>query len=177
MQAGINAVFRIMAQNQNNPERHGRFQNNILISINSIIWVSWSPPCSAVLGKHPTCLFRHTPRICLCGGYCIAILATRPNTNHGKFTEDDIRINGPTCSSSATSSGWTCTIMTGPCRRCCPTKIISTAACGITISSVVLAKKYRFLRIAYNIFMWDWSSASLPSPSPLLRLRCKRRIK
>jgi hypothetical protein len=85
-----------------------------------------------------------------------SILATRPNVNHGKFTEDDIRNKrtnllffGNFFRMSLQDYDWAMQEMLGD-----RDYLYSSIVKDNYFLGVVLAKKYNYLRIAYNIFMY-----------------------
>jgi hypothetical protein len=85
-----------------------------------------------------------------------AILATRPNVTHGTFTEDDVRQKktnllffGNFYKMSLPDYDWAMQEMLAD-----KDYLYSSITKDNYFLGVVLAKKYRFLRIAYNIFMF-----------------------
>lgn len=154
---GINTVFRIMAQNQNNLSGMADSKANILISVNSIILSIVISTMFSQLEKTPNLLIPVILLVSVCvAAIVFAILATRPNTNHGKFTEDDIknkRTNllffGNFFRMNLHDYDWAMQEMLSD-----KDYLYSSVVKDNYFLGVVLAKKYRFLRIAYNIFMW-----------------------
>ncbi|MFN8289019.1 MAG: DUF5706 domain-containing protein [Chitinophagaceae bacterium] len=154
---GINTVFRIMAQNQNNLSGMADSKANILISVNSIILSIVISTMFSQLEKTPNLLIPVIILVSVCvAAIVFAILATRPNVNHGKFTSDDIknkRTNllffGNFFRMSLHDYDWAMQEMLAD-----KDYLYSSVVKDNYFLGVVLAKKYRFLRIAYNIFMW-----------------------
>lgn len=154
---GINTVFRIMAQNQNNLSGMADSKANILISVNSIILSIVISTMFAQLEKTPNLMIPVILLVSVCvAAIVFAILATRPNTNHGKFTEDDIknkRTNllffGNFFRMNLHDYDWAMQEMLSD-----KDYLYSSVVKDNYFLGVVLAKKYRFLRIAYNVFMW-----------------------
>jgi len=154
---GIATVFRIMAQNQNNLSGMADSKANILISVNSIILSIVIGTISTKLAANPEMKYPVGILVTVCVSAIIfSILATRPNTNHGKFTEDDIRNKktnllffGNFFKMGLQDYDWAMQEMLGD-----RDYLYSSIVKDNYFLGVVLAKKYRFLRIAYNIFMY-----------------------
>ena len=154
---GIATVFRIMAQNQNNLSGMADSKANILISVNSIILSIVIGTISTKLAANPEMKIPVGILVAVCVSAIIfSILATRPNTNHGKFTEDDIRNKktnllffGNFFKMGLQDYDWAMQEMLGD-----RDYLYSSIVKDNYFLGVVLAKKYRFLRIAYNIFMY-----------------------
>jgi len=154
----ISTVFRIVAQSQNNLSQMADTKANILISVNSII-------LSIVIGT----VFRDLTTtdtnlqipIAILVIICVtaivfSILATRPNITSGTFTKEDIankKTNllffGNFHKMGLGDYDWAMTEMLADKNYLYSSMIKDTYFLGI-----VLAKKYRYLRIAYNIFMF-----------------------
>ena len=154
---GISTVFRIMAQNQNNLSQMADSKANILISVNAIIL---SIVISSLVTKLDTNRNLYLPfflLIAVCvSSIVFSILATRPNVNHGTFTQDDIhnkRTNllffGNFYKMGLKDYDWAMLEMLDD-----KDYLYSSIVKDNYFLGVVLAKKYRFLRIAYNIFMY-----------------------
>jgi predicted metal-dependent HD superfamily phosphohydrolase len=153
----IATVFRIMAQNQANLGQMADTKSNILISVNAII-------LSFVIGtlfeKILTDSYLQIP-VTLLVLVCVlsivfSILATRPNISEGTFTKEDIankKTNllffGNFHKMGLADYEWGMTEMMGD-----KVYLYSSMIKDNYFLGVVLAKKYRFLRIAYNIFMF-----------------------
>jgi predicted metal-dependent HD superfamily phosphohydrolase len=153
----ISTVFRIVAQSQNNLSQMADSKANILISVNSII-------LSIVIGTVFKDLLTDSnlqiPVIILVTVCVLAIvfsiLATRPNVTSGTFTKEDIadkKTNllffGNFHKMGYGDYDWAMTEMLADKNYLYSSMIKDTYFLGI-----VLAKKYRYLRIAYNIFMY-----------------------
>lgn len=160
----IATVFRIMAQNQANLGQMADTKSNILISVNAII-------LSFVIGT----LFKQlltdanlqvpvTILVIVCVlSMVFSILATRPTISEGTFTKEDIankKTNllffGNFHKMSLTDYDWGMTEMLGDKNYLYSSMIKDNYFLG-----VILAKKYRYLRIAYNIFMFGLVIAML----------------
>jgi len=154
---GIATVFRIMAQNHSALSQMADSKANILISVNSIIL---SIIISSLFEKLQTDTRLQLP-VALIVIVCVAsiifgILATRPNVSGGTFTKEDIsnkKTNllffGNFHNMSLPDYEWGMTEMLGDKDYLYNSMIKDNYFLGI-----VLAKKYRYLRLAYNIFMY-----------------------
>ncbi len=154
---GISTVFRIVAQNQNNLSQMADAKANILISVNSIILSIIISTLSTKIQENPNLLI---PVICLVlvcvTAIVFSILATRPNVTHGTFTQEDIHKKktnllffGNFYKMSLPDYDWAMQEMLGD-----KDYLYSSIVKDNFFLGVVLAKKYRFLRYAYNIFMY-----------------------
>ena len=151
------AVFRIMASNQSNLSKMADDKAHIMISVNSII-------LSVIVGflgkelKSNYNLIYPTIAIVATGVLTIvfSILATRPNVSSGKFTREDIQNKktnllffGNFFRMSLPDYDWAMQEMLNDKQYLYSSMIKDNYFLG-----VVLAKKYRYLRISYNIFMY-----------------------
>ena len=153
----IATVFRIMAQNHSALSQMADSKANILISVCSIIL---SLLIGSLIEKLQTDTYLQMPMgvisiVCVTT-IIFGILATRPNVSSGTFSRDDIsqkRANllffGNFHGMSLQDYNWGMTEMLGDKEYMNNSMIKDNYFLG-----VVLAKKYRYLRIAYNIFMY-----------------------
>lgn len=153
----IATVFRIVAQSQNNLSQMADNKSNILISVNAIIL---SIIIGTVLDKLETNTYLRIP-VAILVTVCItaivfAILATRPNVTSGTFTKEDIAAKktnllffGNFHKMGLGDYDWAMTELLADKKYLYSSMIKDTYFLGI-----VLAKKYRYLRIAYNVFMF-----------------------
>jgi predicted metal-dependent HD superfamily phosphohydrolase len=153
----ISTVFRIVAQSQNNLSQMADSKSNILISVNAIIL---SIMISSVFDKLKTDTYLQVPFtilvvVCVLS-MVFSILATRPNVTSGTFTKEDIankKTNllffGNFHKMGYPDYDWAMTELLDDKNYLYSSMIKDTYFLGI-----VLAKKYRYLRIAYNIFMY-----------------------
>jgi len=153
----IATVFRIMAQNHSALSQMADSKANILISVNSIIL---SLLIGSLIEKLQTDTYLQIPMgvitlVCVTS-IIFGILATRPNISSGTFSRDDIsnkRANllffGNFHGMSLQDYNWGMTEMLGDKEYMNNSMIKDNYFLG-----VVLAKKYKYLRIAYNIFMY-----------------------
>ena len=154
---GISTVFRIVAQNQNNLSGMADSKANILISVNSIILSIIISSLSTKLEENPNLLIPVVVLVLVCvSAIVFSILATRPNVNHGTFTQEDIHNKktnllffGNFYKMSLPDYDWAMQEMLAD-----KDYLYSSIAKDNYFLGVVLAKKYRFLRYAYNIFMY-----------------------
>ena len=153
----ISTVFRIVAQSQNNLSQMADSKANILISVNSIIL---SIIIGTVYDKLVTDTNLQVPVTILVTTCVLAIvfgiLATRPNVTSGTFTKEDIankKTNllffGNFHKMGYPDYDWAMTELLADKNYLYSSMIKDTYFLGI-----VLAKKYKYLRIAYNIFMY-----------------------
>jgi predicted metal-dependent HD superfamily phosphohydrolase len=151
------AVFRIMASNQSNLSKMADDKAHIMISVNSII-------LSVIVGflskelKNNYNLIYPTIAIVTTGVLTIvfSILATRPNVTSGKFTREDIQNKktnllffGNFFRMSLSDYDWAMQELLNDKQYLYSSMIKDNYFLG-----VVLAKKYKYLRISYNIFMY-----------------------
>ena len=154
---GISTVFRIVAQNQNNLSGMADSKANILISVNSIILSIVISSLSTKLETNPNLLIPVIVLVIVCvSAIVFSILATRPNVSHGTFTQEDIHQKktnllffGNFYKMSLPDYDWAMQEMLGD-----KDYLYSSIAKDNYFLGVVLARKYRFLRYAYNIFMF-----------------------
>ncbi|MEQ1675276.1 MAG: Pycsar system effector family protein [Chitinophagaceae bacterium] len=160
----IATVFRIMAQSHTGLSQMADSKANILISVNSIIL---SIIISTLFEKLKTDAYLQIP-VGIIVIVCVAsivfgILATRPNVTSGTFTRDDIASKkanllffGNFHNMNLEDYNWGMTEMLSDKYYMNSSMIKDNYFLG-----VVLAKKYRYLRIAYNIFMFGLIIAML----------------
>jgi predicted metal-dependent HD superfamily phosphohydrolase len=160
----VSTVFRIVAQSQNNLSQMADSKSNILISVNAIIL---SIMISSVFEKLKTDTYLQIPftilvTICVVS-MVFSILATRPTITSGKFTKEDIadkKTNllffGNFHKMGYADYDWGMTELLADKNYLYSSMIKDTYFLG-----VVLAKKYRYLRIAYNIFMFGLIAAMI----------------
>jgi len=154
---GIQTVFRTTSNNHMELSSMADNKSHIMISVNSIIIsvtlsvlvarISYYPQFIA-----PACILLLTCLVSL----TFAILATRPSVSSGKFTEDDIRSKkanllffGNFHKMQLQDYQWGMNQLMKDREY-----LYNTMMMDIYFLGVVLARKYRYLRIAYTIFMW-----------------------
>ncbi|MES1218675.1 MAG: Pycsar system effector family protein, partial [Bacteroidota bacterium] len=154
---GISTVFRIMASNHANLSHMADNKAHIMISVNSIILSVVISLLIRHLDEHQNLVI---PTITLVG-FCVAatifaVLATRPNVSQGTFTKDDIHHKktnllffGNFHSMQLEEYDWAMKEMMSD-----KDYLYGSMIKDIYYLGVVLAKKYKYLRISYNIFMF-----------------------
>ena len=154
---GISTVFRIMAQNQNNLSQMADSKANILISVNSIILSIIISTLFTKLDSNPNLQLPVVLLVIVCvTAIVFSILATRPNVNHGTFTQDDIHNKktnllffGNFYKMGLHDYDWAMQEMLND-----KNYLYNSIVKDNYFLGLVLAKKYSFLRIAYNVFMF-----------------------
>lgn len=160
----IATVFRIMAQSHSNLSGMADSKANILISVNSIILSIMISTLFEKLQTDPNLQIPLGVITIVCvASIVFGILATRPNVTHGTFTRDDIASKktnllffGNYHNMNLEDYNWGMTEMLSDKNYMNASMIKDQYFLG-----VVLAKKYRYLRIAYNIFMYGLILAML----------------
>ncbi|HTE24470.1 Pycsar system effector family protein [Flavitalea sp.] len=157
VERSIATMFRIISDNHVSLSQMADSKANIMISVNTIVM---SILVSVLLGKlqfYPEYIL---PTIILLGvclsAVVFAILATRPNVSSGTFTKEDIinkKVNllffGNFYNMGLQDYDWAMKEMMSD-REYLNSSMIK----DIYFLGVVLARKYKYLRISYNIFMF-----------------------
>ena len=154
---GISTVFRIVAQNQNNMSQMADSKANIMISVNAIVLSIVIANLITELQKNQYLRYPVILLVVVCvSAIVFSILATRPNVSHGKFTQEDIHNKktnllffGNFYKMSLPDYDWAMEEMLKD-----KDYLYSSIVKDVYFLGLVLARKYRFLRIAYNIFMF-----------------------
>ncbi len=154
---GIQTMFRTTSNNHFELSSLADGKGNIMISVNSIILSISLTLLLARLAFYPEYVIPTIILIVVClASIVFAILATRPSVNKGRFTEDDIRKKrtnllffGNFHRMQLEEYNWAMNEMLKD-REYLYNSMIK----DIYFLGVVLAKKYKFLRISYTIFMW-----------------------
>ena len=153
---GIQTMLRLASSNNLRLSEMADRKANILISVNAIII---SVSISVLFRKFETDPFLVIPTIIFLTSSVItivlSILATRPTITGGKFSKEDItakKVNllffGNFYKASLEDFRWGMGIMMRD-----PEYLYGSLIKDVYFLGVVLGKKYRLLRIAYNIFM------------------------
>ena len=161
---GMATVFRIMAQNHSALSQMADSKANILISVNAIILSIMITSLFEKLQTDPNLQIPVAVIVAVCvSSIVFSILATRPNVSGGTFTREDIaakRTNllffGNFHNMSLDDYNWGMTEMLNDKYYMNNSMIKDNYFLG-----VVLAKKYKYLRIAYNVFMYGLIIAML----------------
>ncbi len=154
---GISTVFRIMANNHANLSQMADSKANIMISVNSIILSVVISVLVRRLEEDKYLILPTTSLVLVCVATIIyAVKATRPNISEGKFTREDIhnkRTNllffGNFHNMKLPDYDWAMKEMLSS-----RDYLYSSMIKDLYFLGVVLAKKYRWLRLSYNIFMY-----------------------
>ncbi len=159
-QRGIQTMFRLTSANHLRLSSMSDNKSHIMITVNSIII---SVVVSVLFGKFaasassreyiiPACILL---AVCL-GSMTFSILATRPSVSGGRFTEEDIR-NKKT---NLLFFGNFYRMELEDYQRAMNQMmkdgeyLYNSMIKDIYFLGIVLAKKYKYLRISYTIFMW-----------------------
>lgn len=159
---GIQTMFRTTSNNHFELSSLADSKSNIMISVNSIIISVTLTVLLARLAFYPHYIIPTIILLAVClSSIIFAILATRPSISGGRFTEEDIRNKktnllffGNFYRMSLDEYNWGMNEMLKD-REYLYNSMIK----DIYFLGVVLAKKYRYLRIAYTIFMWGLIAA------------------
>ncbi|MEI9947020.1 MAG: Pycsar system effector family protein [Chitinophagaceae bacterium] len=154
---GISTVFRIMASNHANLSQMADSKANIMISVNSIILSVVVSVLIRHLDENKYLILPTIMLVLVCVGTIIyAVKATRPNVSQGTFTKEDIQLKktnllffGNFHSMALPDYDWAMKEMLND-----KDYLYSSMVKDLYFLGVVLAKKYKLLRISYNIFMY-----------------------
>jgi predicted metal-dependent HD superfamily phosphohydrolase len=154
---GISTVFRIMANNHASLSQMADSKANIMISVNSIILSVVISVLVRKISEEPHLIIPTIMLILVCVTTIVfAVKATRPNITEGRFTKEDIQNKktnllffGNFHNMSHPDYDWAMREMLDS-RDYLNGSMIK----DIYYLGLVLAKKYRWLRISYNIFMY-----------------------
>ena len=178
---GVQTVFRTTSNNHMELSSMADNKSHIMISVNSIIISVTLSVLVARIAHYPEFIAPAGVLLLTClASLTFAILATRPSVSSGKFTEDDIRSKkanllffGNFHKMQLLDYQWGMNQMIKDREY-----LYNTMMMDIYYLGIVLAKKYRYLRIAYTIFMWGlilsviafglaalYATASAPTPT------------
>jgi HD superfamily phosphodiesterase/uncharacterized membrane protein len=154
---GVQTMFRTTSQNHFELSALADSKSNIMISVNAIIISVVLTVLIARLPFYPQYIIPTILLLVVClAAIIFAILATRPSISSGKFTEEDIRNKkanllffGNFYEMGIEEYQWGMNEMLKD-----RDYLYNSMIKDIYFLGVVLAKKYRYLRIAYTIFMW-----------------------
>jgi predicted metal-dependent HD superfamily phosphohydrolase len=156
---GIETMFRTTSGNHIMLSQMADNKANILITINSIILSVVVSVLVRKLEEDPRLIVPTIMLVSVCLATIVfAILATRPNVSAGRFTRDDIKNKktnllffGNFHGMSVEDYEWSMKQMMKDADY-----LYGSLIKDIYYLGKVLGKKYRFLRIAYNIFMFGF---------------------
>jgi predicted metal-dependent HD superfamily phosphohydrolase len=159
---GIQTMFRTTSSNHFELSSLADSKSNIMISVNAIIISVSLTVLLARLAFYPEYVMPTILLLAVClSSIIFAILATRPSINKGRFTEEDIRgkktnllFFGNFHRMKLEEYNWAMNEMLKD-REYLYNSMIK----DIYFLGVVLARKYKFLRISYTIFMWGLIAA------------------
>lgn len=154
---GISTVFRIMANNHVSLSQMADSKANIMISVNSIILSVVISVLLRRLEEDTHLIIPTTMLVLVCVATIVfAVKATRPNVSEGTFTKEDIQNKktnllffGNFHNMSLPDYDWAMKEMLNS-----RDYLYSSMVKDLYFLGVVLAKKYKQLRISYNIFMY-----------------------
>ena len=154
---GVATMFRIMSAKHVSLSQMADSKANIMISLNTIVLSILVSTLLAKLQFYPQFIIPSIIMVvvCLCA-VVYAIMVTRPNVNKGVFTEEEIRekkVNllffGNFFNMDLPDYEWGMKEMMND-----NDYLYGSMIKDIYFHGKVLAKKYQFLRISYNIFMY-----------------------
>ena len=156
---GIETMFRTTSVNHIMLSQMADNKSNILITINSIILSIVVSVLVRKLEEDPRLVIPTIMLVSVCLATIVfAILATRPNVSEGRFTREDIRNKrtnllffGNFHGMNAEDYEWSMKQMMKDADY-----LYGSLIKDIYYLGKVLGKKYKFLRIAYNIFMFGF---------------------
>ena len=154
---GIETMFRLTSKNHLTLSGMADTKANIMISVNAIIISVLIGSLMQKLDSNPHLIIPVAILLCVnLVSMIFAILSTRPNVTSGRFTREDIEQKkanllffGNFHQMSRNDYQWGMTRLMEE-----GNYLYSALIDDIYFLGVVLGKKYRFLRIAYNIFMY-----------------------
>ncbi|HEX8315862.1 MAG TPA: Pycsar system effector family protein [Flavisolibacter sp.] len=154
---GVQTMFRTTSNNHFELSSLADGKANIMISVNAIIISVVLTVLLTRLPYYPQYMIPTVILVIVClGAMIFAILATRPSISGGQFTEDDIRQKrtnllffGNFYRMRHEDYQWGMNEMLKD-----KEYLYNSMIKDIYFLGVVLARKYKFLRIAYTIFMW-----------------------
>lgn len=156
---GIETMFRTTSGNHLQLSQMADNKANILITINSIILSVVVSVLIRKLEEDPRLIVPTIMLVSVCLATIVfAILSTRPNVSEGRFTRDDIRNKktnllffGNFHGMNVEDYEWSMKQMMKDADY-----LYGSLIKDIYFLGKVLGKKYKFLRIAYNIFMFGF---------------------
>jgi predicted metal-dependent HD superfamily phosphohydrolase len=154
---GISTVFRIMANNHASLSQMADNKANIMISVNSIILSVIISVLIRHLDENQNLIIPTISLVLVCVSTIVfAVKATRPNVSEGIFTKEDIQNKRTNLLFFGNFHNMTLPDYDWAMREMLNSRdyLYGSMVKDIYFLGVVLAKKYRLLRISYNIFMY-----------------------
>jgi predicted metal-dependent HD superfamily phosphohydrolase len=156
---GVQTMFRTTSHNHLELSSMADSKSHILISVNSIIITITLSVLLSRIAYYPQYIIPAILLVATClGSVTFAILSTRPSVSKGQFTEEDIRSKktnllffGNFHRMRLEDYQWGMNQMIKD-----KEYLYNTMMMDIYYLGVVLARKYKYLRIAYTIFMWGF---------------------
>ncbi len=159
---GIETMFRLTSKNHLDLSGMADTKANIMISVNSIILSILIGSLMQKLDNNPQLIIpTYVMLMVNLGSIIFAILSTRPNITSGKFTREDIENNrtnllffGNFHQMQRADYQWGMSRLMEDGQY-----LYASLIDDIFFLGVVLGRKYKFLRISYNIFMYGLVTA------------------
>lgn len=161
---GISTVFRIMANNHASLSQMADSKANIMISVNALIISLLISNLVRHLDESPDLVWPTIMLVLTCVSAIIfAVLATRPNVSHGTFTREDIQKKTTNLLFFGNFHNMTLPDYDWAMKELLNDRdyLYGSMVKDLYYLGVVLAKKYKYLRISYNIFMFGLIAAML----------------
>jgi predicted metal-dependent HD superfamily phosphohydrolase len=161
---GIETMFRTTSQNHLMLSQMADNKANILITINSIILSVVVSVLVRKLEENPRLVVPTIMLVAVCLTTTVfAILATRPNVSSGRFTRDDIKRKETNLLFFGNFHGMTIQDYEWSMKEMMKDAdyLYGSLIKDIYYLGIVLGRKYKFLRIAYNIFMFGFVASIL----------------
>ncbi|UFH54272.1 Pycsar system effector family protein [Spirosoma sp. KNUC1025] len=156
---GIETMFRTTSTNHLRLSEIADSKANIMISVNSIMVSVVVSVLAPRIENHPhlmlpTAIFITTALLTI----IFSVLATRPNVTQGRFTKEDIQEKKANLLFFGNFYNMTLEDYEGGVRAMMGDSdfLYSSMTRDIYFLGVVLSKKYKLLRVAYNIFMFGF---------------------
>ncbi|MEO6916252.1 MAG: Pycsar system effector family protein [Chitinophagaceae bacterium] len=154
---GVETMFRTTSSNHLKLSEMADSKAHIMISVNSIILSVTISVLLTKLDRYPNFIIPTAILLIVCVTAIIfAVLTTRPNVTSGKFVKEDIQDKKPNLlffgnfhEMSLDDYSWGMKELMNNREY-----LYGSMIKDIYYLGVVLAKKYRFLRISYNVFMY-----------------------
>jgi predicted metal-dependent HD superfamily phosphohydrolase len=156
---GIETMFRVASENHITLSGMADTKSNIMISINSIILSVIISVLFRKLEEFPNLLIPTLMLVATCLVTIVfAILATQPHISSGKFTREDIKEKKTNLLFSGNFYGMELTNYDWGMREMMKDAdyLYGSLIKDIYFNGLVLARKYKLLRISYSIFMFGF---------------------
>ncbi|HNP17876.1 MAG TPA: DUF5706 domain-containing protein [Fulvivirga sp.] len=156
---GIETMFRITSKNHLQLSAMADNKANIMISINSIILSVLVSVLFRKFEDYPQLILPALMLVIVCLSTIVfAVLATRPNVSSGKFTPDDIKEKKTNLLFFGNFHGMQLDDYMWGMREMMKDAefLYGSMIKDIYFLGIVLGRKYKMLRISYNIFMFGF---------------------